>query len=246
MRWGAAGGDQRGADAHGGGAGLLQPLQRGQQGFEGAGQQGLLGFVLFVLLKGAQALGLVNALGLVAEEYGVAVEGNAYFVRVGVAGVGRVGVDLGGGYAGVQRGAHVAQVGAQKQVGVQGLEVAPGRLPAREAAALNRQAVVLGRAKHAHARDRVVARQDHHFYGLVAGGCRGSAVVLGMISMVNFVKGQQLFHQRKRHAGFGRCVEPGELQLHVGAVVALLEHLVLFFKVEQGAAGNRHHQFAVQ
>ena len=43
----------------------------------------------------------------------------------------------------IQRGPHIGQVGGQKQIGVERLEVAPGRLPAREAAALDRQAIVL-------------------------------------------------------------------------------------------------------
>ena len=130
-----------------------------------------------------------------------------------------MGVDLRGRNAGVECGAHVTEVGRQKQVGVQRFEVAPGRLAAREAAALNGQAVVLRRAKHPHATDRVVARKNHHLDVLRA----------------HLVEGQKLFHQGESHTGLGRHFQPIELQLHVGAVVGLLEHLVLFFKVEQGA-----------
>ena len=43
-----------------------------------------------------------------------------------------------------QRLAHVGLVGRQKEVGLERLEVAPGRLAPREAAALDRQSVVLG------------------------------------------------------------------------------------------------------
>ena len=64
-----------------------------------------------MLLKGRQALRLVDALSLVAEQNGVAVERNAHFVGVRLAGMRRMRVDLRGGHTGVQRGAHVAQMG---------------------------------------------------------------------------------------------------------------------------------------
>jgi hypothetical protein len=40
------------------------------------------------------------------------------------------------------------------------------------------------------------------------------------------VEALQLLHQRKRHAGRGWLLQPLKLQLHVGAVVALLEDAV--------------------
>ena len=128
-------------------------------------------------------------------------------------------VDLRGRHTGIECRPHVRQMGRQKQVGVERPQVTPRRLSACEAAALNGQAVMLRRAEHAHARDRVVAREDHHLHALCIG----------------VVERQQLAHQRKGHAGFGRRLQAIELQLHVGPVVALLKHLVFFFKVEQGA-----------
>ena len=91
-------------------AGLLQPLQRLQQRLERAGQQRLRRLVAFVLLKGAQALQLEDALGLVGKQHGIAVKRNAHFVRVRVAGAHRMRVNLCGRNAGGQGLAHVAQV----------------------------------------------------------------------------------------------------------------------------------------
>ncbi len=73
----------------------------------------------------------------------------------------------------------------------------------------------------AQARHRVVARQHHHLHplGLAVGGAG--------------IEGQQLARQREGHARRRRLVDQAELQLHVGAVVAGLEDLVLGFEVEQ-------------
>ena len=109
-------------------------------------------------------------------------------------------------HAGRQGRAHVGVVGRQEQVGVERPQVAPRRLAAREHAALDRQPVVLRRAEHAHPRDRVVARQDHHLDARRAG-----------------IEGEQLVDQRERDAGLGGLVEALQLQLHVGAVVVGFE-----------------------
>jgi len=93
---------------------LLQLVQGHQKGFEGAIGQRLGRFVLLVLLKSVQPLRLVDALGLVAKEHGVAVKSDAHLVRMRRAGVRRLRVDLRGRHTGAQGGAHVAQVGAQK------------------------------------------------------------------------------------------------------------------------------------
>ena len=87
---------------------MLQTLQGGEQGFERAAQERLLGLVGFVLLKSAQALGLKHALGLVAEQHGVAVKGYAHLVRVGVSRVHRLRIHLRGRHARLQCGAHIA------------------------------------------------------------------------------------------------------------------------------------------
>ena len=53
VRGGTACGNQRGANAHSGGAFLLQAVQGGQQGLKRSGRQGLQRLVAFVLLEGA-------------------------------------------------------------------------------------------------------------------------------------------------------------------------------------------------
>ena len=104
--------DQRGADAHGGRAGLLQALQGKQQGLERAIGQRLRRLLDLMLLKGLQTLRLVDLLGFVAEQNRVAVKGNAHFSRVRIAGMDRARIDLRGRHARVECGTHIAQVGA--------------------------------------------------------------------------------------------------------------------------------------
>jgi hypothetical protein len=94
---------------------------------------------------------------------------------------------------------------------------------------------VLRRAKHPHARDRVIARQDHHFHQWRVGGVRCLAI-----------EGQQFLHQRKSHTSPRWVVHTLQLQLHVGVVVAGFKNAVLFFKVKECARRNRHHQLAVK
>ena len=60
------------------------------------------------------------------------------------------------------------------------------------------------------------------------------------------VEAQQLFHQRKRHAGLGGQVEPLLLQGHVGVVVTGLEALVFLFEIEQRAGGDGDDELAVK
>ena len=127
------------------------------------------------------------------------------------------------GNARFERRAHVGLVGRQEQVGGERLQVAPGRAAAREDAALDRHAVGLRRAEHAHPRDRIVAREDDDLDALRA----------------RIVEGEQLLHQRERDARLGRRVEPLKLQRHVSTVVIGLEMLVLLLEVEQRARGDR-------
>ena len=113
MRRGAAGGDQRRAQAYGYllAAHVLQALQGLQQGFERAWGQGARGVGALVLLKFIQAVGVVHALGLVGEEHGIAVESNAQFVGMAVGVDMRVGKHLRGRKARLQRLAHIAGIG---------------------------------------------------------------------------------------------------------------------------------------
>ena len=77
-------GDERGAHAHRRdfGVDLLQPVQRLEQRLERARRQRLAGVARLVRLERVEALRLVDALGLVGEQHGVAVERDAHFVRM--------------------------------------------------------------------------------------------------------------------------------------------------------------------
>src|SRR6218665_2922360 len=139
-------------------AGALQAVQRSQQGFEGAVGQRQRGLVGLVLLKGGQPQVLVDALGLVGEQHGVAVEGDTHFQRVGVARLHRLRDHPRSRVAQVQGLAHIGFVGRQEQVRSERAQVAKRVAPLREHAALHGgQAVGVARAKYAQAADRVVA-----------------------------------------------------------------------------------------
>ena len=88
----------------------------------------------------------------------------------------------------------------------------------------------LAGAKHAHAADRVVAGQQNHLNTLLLFG----------------VEGQQLFDQRKRHAGRSGDFNALALQAQIGAGVAVLKDLVFFLKVKQRTRGNSDDQLVVQ
>jgi hypothetical protein len=80
-------------------AGLLQPVQGDQQGFERAVGQRQGNLVDLVLLKRLNPCDLVDAFGFIAEQHGVAVKGDAHLVGMCVAGMYRVGVNLRCGHA---------------------------------------------------------------------------------------------------------------------------------------------------
>ena len=103
------------------------------------------------------------AFGLVAEQDRVTVKSNAYFLRIGLAGMRRMRVHLRCGYASFQGVAHITQVGTKEQIGFERLQVTPGRLAARECAADDGQGVMRRRLHDAQAAHRVVAREDDHF-----------------------------------------------------------------------------------
>jgi hypoxanthine phosphoribosyltransferase len=190
MRRRAARRDQRGADAHRRGTLLLQTMQSRQKRLEWPLGQRLRRIVALVGLKGVKSMGLIDPLGLIGEQHRVTVKGDADLMRVGIGGSRRVRVDLRRRHTGLECRAHVRQMRGEKQVGMKRPQIAPRRLTAGEAAALDRQTIMLRRTKHAHARDRVVARQDHH---------------LDPLSVVG-VERQQLAHQRKSDARLGRDV----------------------------------------
>ena len=187
----AARGDERGADAHAVRRLVLQPMQRrAAAAGTGPAASGVVGLLALVRLEGVEAACLEDALGLVGEQHRVAVEGDAHLVRVRVGGARRVREDARRRDAGLERRAHVGLVGREEQVGGERPQVAPRRSAAREDAALDRHAVGLRRAEHAHARDRVVAREDHDLDALRR----------------RVVEGEELLHQRERDArAWPRC-----------------------------------------
>ena len=131
--------------------GLAQAVERLQQRFEGAGRQRRGGAAGLVVLEGRQSLAGIDLFGLVGEQHGVAVEGDAHFVRVGFCPLGRLRVDACGRKAGFQRGPNIVGVGRQEEVGAQRLQVRIRRTAAREDTAFQRHAMVVGRAEGTHA-----------------------------------------------------------------------------------------------
>jgi PTH1 family peptidyl-tRNA hydrolase len=79
------------------------------------------------------------AFGLVGKQHGVAVERNPDLVRVGLGRLHRRWKHPRRRRTGLQRRTHVLLVGRQEQIGLERLQVGPGRAPRREHAALQAQ-----------------------------------------------------------------------------------------------------------
>ena len=118
MRGGTAGGDQGGANAHARRAFELQPVQGFQQGLEGTRRQRLAGPVLFVLLKSAQALRLVDAFGFVRKQHRIAVKGNANFIWMRFSGFAGFWKNAGCWKACINRCTDIIFVCRQKKIGM--------------------------------------------------------------------------------------------------------------------------------
>jgi len=231
MRRRAAGGDQCSANAHLALHILLQPVQRGQQWFERAIGQRPGGMFDLMALERIQPLGLEDPLGLIGEQHGIAVEGNAHFIGVAVLRLGRFGQHPRGRKAQLQRLLHIGGIGRQEQMRAQRLEVAERVAPLGEHPALDRmQPMGLAAAEHPHAAHRVIARQQHH---------------LDLLHRAA-VEGQQLAHQGECHPRRRRNIQPLQLQPGIGLVLVLLENPVFFFKVEQRPRRDRDHQLVVE
>jgi hypothetical protein len=82
-----------GADAHAAHRLVLQSLQGIEQRLERTRRQRALGPLVLVGLERRQPIGLEHALGLVAEQHRVAVEGDAHFIRVRAGGARRMRID---------------------------------------------------------------------------------------------------------------------------------------------------------
>ena len=182
-------------------------------------------------LESLQSAILVDAFGFVVEQHGVAVEGNAHFVGVLVAGLHGSGGHPSSRKLERQRLPHVILIGRQEQVSSQRAQVAERIAALREYAAFDQiQAVGGGGAEHAHAADRVVARQHDHL---------DAALALA-------VEGKQFLDQREGHAGGSRLVQLVELCLHVAVRVPAFEQPVLRLEIEERAGGKSDDQLAFQ
>ncbi|MNP28775.1 hypothetical protein D3C76_1217660 [compost metagenome] len=210
-------GDQRRADR----AGirrklLLQPVEGRQEGFEGAAVQRLASRITFVGLEGFEAAALVDALGVVGEEHGVTVEGDAQFVARRPARP--AGKDGGGGIAALQRPAHVLGMGGEKEMATKGAQVRLRAASADEGGAGDAQAVVLDGVEGAQAGVGAVARHQDDFHPRLA---------------KRLVQAQELFHQGIGVAGGQHLVLVVDLVLAVGLDAFRLIDPVALVQVEQ-------------
>ena len=90
--------------------------------------------------------------------------------------------------------------------------------------------MMLGRSVDPQSTHRVIPRQDGNLDALC---------ILG-------VEGQQLLDERERNAREGWLIDPVKLEIHIGAVVALVENSVLLFKIAKGPGGYGDHEFAIE
>jgi hypothetical protein len=171
-----------------------------------------------VRLEGVEALALEDALGLVGEQHRVAVEGDAHLVRMRVRGPRRMGNTRAAGTPASSAERTSASLVDRNSCARSGAGSATGSAP-RVKTPRSMAAVLLGRAEDAHARDRVVARQDHDLH-----------------QRRRIPELQQLAHERDRRRRGARDVQARELQLHVGAVVAGLEDAGSLLRSRTGRA----------
>ena len=173
-----------------------------------------------------ETVALIDPLGFIREEHGVAIEGDAQLTGMSARVLARFGIDARRRTVGLERAHDVGFVRREEEIGLQRVEVAVRRAPAREYAALDGEAGELRRAEDAQAGYRVVLGQDHYFHALRA----------------RRIECEQLLHQRERHALARRHVEPRVLQRDVGRLAVALEDPVLLLEVEQRPRRDRDDQ----
>ena len=207
-------------------------MQRRQKTLERASRQRLLGRGDLARGEGVQAVPLVDALGLVGEEHGIAVEGDAQTLRRldALPDVGRQ--DRRGRMPRVQGLAHIHGIGGEKQMRIERRHVGIGVLPPGEGRARDVELVVLDRVHDAHPRVGGVARKQDHFHPGSSGRER--------------VEPQELPHQRERDPGREDLVLVLELIPVVGGHALLFEHPIRFLQIEQSPGGDGDDQLTVE
>ncbi|MCY1514289.1 hypothetical protein D9M68_488200 [compost metagenome] len=208
---------------------LLQPVQRREEGLEGAAIQRFAGRVALVGLEGFEAAGLVDAFGMIGEEHRISVEGDTQLVA------GRpsraAGQDGGGGKAALQGPAHVFGVGGQEQVATEGTQVGFRATPANEGRAGDAKAIVLDGIERAQAGVGAVARHQDDLHPRLA---------------ELLVQAEQFLHQRIGITGLQHLVLVLDLVLAVGFYAFRLVDPMAFVQVEQRPRGNRQYQLVIQ
>src|SRR5690606_34500839 len=118
----------------------LQLVQCGEKRHERSARQGLARRARLVLGKRLEALLLENALGVIGEQHGITVEGNAQFLAVAGPCTGQ---DGGGSETTLERTAYIILVRRQEQVRAESGHITVRAGPSGERCAGDRQAVVL-------------------------------------------------------------------------------------------------------
>lgn len=206
---------------------LLDLRQPQQQLGERALGHGLVPMALLMPDKRLESLLLVDAFRLRGKQHGIAIEGNADLSRRGLV-VGRHVIELRGGHAAVDRGLHIGGIAREKQVHLEGLQVARDGFAAGERRARDIELAGLDGIEGAQAGIGRIARDHHHLDQAPARN-----------GVVEF---QQRAYQRVGGARSQRFVFVRALVRRIGGDSLVAVDAVLQFQVEQRPRGNADHE----
>ncbi len=197
------------------------------QGFEEAAERSdrerLARALGLVAMERFEAFEVGDALGVVAEDDRIAVEGDAQLLARQLRRLRRQ--DRRRGDPRGQRTPHVLDVGREEQVGTEWMRVVRGRRAVGERGAHDLEPVVLDRVEDAQAGVGRIARQQDD---LDARRLRRERV-----------EAQQLLHERKRDARREQVVLVRDLVARIGIEALVLEQRVAVAEVEQRARRDR-------
>ncbi|MNF66275.1 hypothetical protein D3C84_480620 [compost metagenome] len=204
---------------------LLQEMQGRQEGLEGPTAKQFASRLTLMALKGLQATLLIDPLGLVGKQHGIAVESDAQLIARGPPR--STGEDGGRAESRAQRAAYIFGVSREKQMAAERRQIGIGAAPADKGRAGDAQAVVLDRIERAQAGIGAVARHQNHLHPRLA---------------QSTVQPQQLLDQGESVTWHENLVLMFDLIAAIGFDPLPLIHTMTLAQIEQRPRGNRQHQ----
>ena len=196
---------------------LLQAVQLGQEGFEWAAVQRLVSGLAFAAGEGLQSVFLIHLFGLVGEQYGITVEGEADLVVV--VGVGWAAQQGGSGYPFLQSPAYIFCDIGEEQVYAEGGDITVWAEASTEGCPGDAEFMVFNGVEYPEPGVGGVAGQQDDLHP-----ARGIELL---------VDGEELSGQVEAVAGVQWCILLLDLVVPVGLQAAVLKDLMAFIQVKQ-------------